>query len=87
MRRKNPVFQALIQVGAMPFMNPTESRQVGEHVQTLGRGGPTAPQIDGARLFAYPSLYYPAASSASSAAVVTVASGQERTGIDVQVRP
>ena len=84
---KNPVFQALIQVGAMPFMNPTESRQVGEHVQTLGRGGPTPPPIDGARLFAYPSLYYPAASSASSAAVVTVASGQERTGIDLQVRP
>ena len=84
---RNPVFQAMMQVGATPLMSGTESRQVGDQVQTIGRGAPTPPPVDGARLFAYPSLYYPAASSASSAAVVTVASGQERTGIDLQVRP
>ena len=84
---RNAVFQALMQVGATPLMSGTESRQVGDHVQTIGRGAPVPPPIDGAKLFAYPSLYYPAASSASSAAIVTVASGQERTGIDLQVRP
>ena len=84
---KNTIFQAMMQVGATPLMSGTESRQVGDQVQTIGRGAPTPPPIDGTRLFAYPSLYYPAASSASSAAVVTVASGQERTGIDLQVRP
>ena len=77
---RNTVFQAMMQVGATPLMSGTESRQVGDQVQTIGRGAPTPPPIDGAKLFAYPSLYYPAASSASSAAVVTVASGQERTG-------
>ena len=84
---RNTVFQALMQVGATPLMSGTESRQVGDQVQTIGRGAPVPPPIDGARLFAYPSLYYPAASSVSSAAIVTVASGQERTGIDLQVRP
>ena len=84
---RNAVFQALMQVGATPLMSGTESRQVGDQVQTIGRGAPVPPPIDGAKLFAYPSLYYPAASSASSAAIVTVASGQERTGIDLQVRP
>jgi hypothetical protein len=84
---RNTVFQAMMQVGATPMMSGTESRQVGDQVQTIGRGAPTPPPVDGARLFAYPSLYYPAASSASSAAIVTVASGQERTGIDLQVRP
>ena len=61
---RNPVFQAMMQVGATPLMSGTESRQVGDQVQTIGRGAPTPPPIDGARLFAYPSLYYPAASSA-----------------------
>ena len=84
---RNTVFQAMMQVGATLLMSGTESRQVGDQVQTIGRGAPTPPPIDGAKLFAYPSLYYPATSSASSAAVVTVASGQERTGIDLQVRP
>ena len=84
---RNAVFQAMMQVGAPPLMSGTESRQVGDQVQTIGRGAPVPPPIDGAKHYAYPSLYYPAASSASSAAIVTVTSGQERTGIDLQVRP
>ena len=32
-------------------------------------------------------MYYPAASSVATAALVTVASGRERTGVDLQVKP
>ena len=34
---KNTVFQAMMQVGATPLMSGTESRQVGDQVQTIGR--------------------------------------------------
>ncbi len=37
---RNAVFQAMMQVGATPLMSGTESRQVGDHVQTIGRGAP-----------------------------------------------
>ena len=37
---RNPVFQAMMQVGATPLMSGTESRQVGDQVQTIGRGAP-----------------------------------------------
>ena len=85
---RNQVFQAMMQIGAMPsMMGSTESRQIGDEVQSMGRGAPTPPPADGPRLFAYPSLFYPAAPSAASAAIVSVASGQERTGIDLQVKP
>jgi uncharacterized protein (DUF2141 family) len=85
---RNPILQAMVQVGAMPgLMGGTDSRQVGDEMQTLGRGAPTPPPADGQRLFAYPSLFYPSAPSAVSATMVSVASGQERTGIDLQVRP
>jgi Carboxypeptidase regulatory-like domain len=85
---RNTLLQAMVQIGSMPsMMGSTESRQIGDEVQSLGRGAPTPPPADGSRLFAYPSLFYPAAPSAASAAIVSVASGQERTGIDLQVKP
>ena len=34
---RNTVFQAMMQVGATPLMSGTESRQVGDQVQTIGR--------------------------------------------------
>ena len=64
-----------------------DSRQIGDQVQSMTRGAPTPPPADGQRLFAYPSVYYPAAPSAATATVVTVASGNERTGVDLQVKP
>jgi len=46
---------------------------------------PTA--SDNGQVFAYPTTFYPAAPAATSATVVTVGSGEERTGISVQMRP
>lgn len=85
---RSTLLQALIQIGGMPAMpGSLDNRQIGDHVQSIGRGAPTPPPAAGPRLLAYPSVYYPAAPSAAGASMVTVASGQERTGIDLQVRP
>lgn len=85
---RNALLQAMFQIGGMPVMSAgLDSRQIGDQVQSMARGAPTPPPADGPRLFAYPSVYYPAASSAATAALVTVASGRERTGVDLQVKP
>ena len=85
---RNGLLQAMFQIGGTPVMTVgTDSRQVGDQVQSMARGTPTPPPADGQRLFAYPSVYYPAAPSAAAATVVTVTSGNERTGVDLQVRP
>jgi hypothetical protein len=63
------------------------SRQIGDQVQSLSMNMPTPPPNDGPRVFVYPTTFYPAANALSSASVVTVASAQERTGIDLQVKP
>jgi hypothetical protein len=44
------------------------------------------PPVEG-RLFLYPSTWHPSASSSAQATGVTVASGQERGGIDLQMHP
>jgi uncharacterized protein (DUF2141 family) len=62
------------------------SRQVGDQVQTLSMNAPTPPPVDGTRIFAYPTTFFPAAASSSTATIVTVASAQERTGIDLHVK-
>ena len=84
---RNGLLQAMFQIGGTPVMTVgTDSRQVGDQVQSMARGTPTPPPADGQRLFAYPSVYYPAAPSAAAATVVTVTSGNERTGVDLQVK-
>ena len=85
---RNALLQAMFQIGGMPVMSVgLDSRQIGDQVQSMARGAPTPPPADGQRLFAYPSVYYPAAPSAATAGLVTVASGRERTGVDLQVKP
>lgn len=45
------------------------------------------PIVTAAGTLVYPATYYPAAASAAQAAMVTLRSGEERGGIDIQVRP
>ena len=47
---------------------------------------PPAPTDDG-RVFVYPTVFFPAATSPAGASVVTVKSGEERTGVNFQLRP
>jgi uncharacterized protein (DUF2141 family) len=85
---RNTILQVMAQSGAMPAIaGGPDSREVGDNVQTMSRNAPTPPPIGGTRLFVYPTHFYPSARSISSATIVTVASAQERTGIDLQVKP
>lgn len=60
--------------------------QVGRSLRDLPSGSPPPPQPEGA-VFIYPTQFYPGVPSASRGAVVTVASGQDRTGVDFSLSP
>jgi hypothetical protein len=56
----------------------------------IGFGGDRmmmAPPIDHGKIFVYPTTYYPGATGIAQASLVTLAAGDNRTGIDFQVRP
>lgn len=61
--------------------------QVGDAMLTLGRGSAIPPPPVGDRLQIYPTTFHPAAHAPSQAASVTIASGEERLGVDVQLQP
>jgi hypothetical protein len=85
---RNALMIALSEAGSMgPMGPPGSSLQIGNQVQTLGRGPTPPPPAEDARTFAYPTMFYPAAISAAQAAIVALGSGEERTGIDLQVKP
>jgi hypothetical protein len=84
---RSPAFQALMDVGVspMPPGGPT-TLQVGAFARAVGRSAVPPPPIDRDVVFVYPTLFYPTATSTSQAAVVTVASGEERVGVDFQLK-
>jgi hypothetical protein len=49
--------------------------------------GTLGPMVTATGTLVYPAAYYPAAASAAQAAIVTLRSGEERGGVDLQVRP
>jgi protocatechuate 3,4-dioxygenase beta subunit len=51
----------------------------------IGGSGPPLP-IDENRFLAYPTQYYPASSTAAHATVITLGSGDDRSGIDMQLK-
>lgn len=59
--------------------------QVGTSVRDLPSGSPP-PQSDAA-VFIYPTQFYPGVPSAGRATVVSVASGQDRNGVDLALSP
>lgn len=58
----------------------------GKTVLVLGGGATPPPASDGHPL-AYPTVLYPAARSPSEAAVIDLGRGEEKSGIDIQMRP
>ena len=48
---------------------------------------PSSALTDDGRVFVYPTVFFPAATSPAGASVVTVKSGEERTGVNFQLRP
>jgi hypothetical protein len=74
----------------MMMGSPTMGIRVGDYsLQYSGLSGrsalPPPPAPDG-RLSVYPTLFYPSATLVSQATPITVASGEDRTGIDMTLR-
>jgi hypothetical protein len=55
-------------------------------LQNSGRGATALPPDPNGRVLIYPTLYYPSATVSSQATGITLASGEERGGIDLQLR-
>ena len=72
---------------AMSVAMPGTSITIGDTVHSLGLGTPIPPPLEGERMFVYPATYYPAARAAELGTIVTVASGEERSGVDLQLAP
>ena len=90
----DPASQALMRerlaLGSGPaaFPGTPVATQVGGLVRQIDQSGPVPPGVaDGGPVFIYPTLFYPAAPSAARAAVVTIASGQERDNVDFSLYP
>ena len=70
-------------------VSPSAGVRIGENqVQfqnAFGRTPPPPPVEDG-RMFVYQSLFYPAATLSAQATPLVIASGEERSGIDLQLR-
>jgi len=60
---------------------------VGDVTYGVGRGSIVPPPVTNGRLMVYPPTYYPAALSPAQGSIVTLVSGEERQGVDVQVQP
>ena len=61
--------------------------QVGDAVFALGRGSVIPPPPAGGRLMAYPPMFHPSAAAPAQAATITITSGEERAGVDLQLQP
>jgi hypothetical protein len=86
-RRGGAVPSAITEVGAAIVAGRGSSMHVGDALLTLGGSatGP-APTNDG-HAFVYPTTFHPNTASPGRATVITVGSGEERSGIDLQLVP
>jgi protocatechuate 3,4-dioxygenase beta subunit len=85
----SPLYRDLMSSGA-PSPSGTNGFRVGDFVvqpsTPLGRSQlPPAPSDDG-KVLAYQTVYHPAATSVAQLSVITLASGEEKSGIDLQLR-
>lgn len=90
--RLNPeMMMSLPRISGLPigFRPPSPGQRVGDWVlqgPASSRGEPVAPGVDaGGRMLVYPTLFYPSSRSLADAQVVTLASGDERSGMDLAV--
>jgi len=56
-------------------------------MSSSGGDGPNAGMSEDGRPMAYPTVFYPTSPSAQRATIIPVASGEEKTGVDFQLRP
>jgi len=65
----------------------TAATRLGPGLDVFLRGAPVPPPPVDGRLSLYPTIWHPSAASSAQAASVTVTSGLERSGIDIQLYP
>ncbi len=84
----NPMFDELFSTNAAITAGGTQfARVLNSQSQTLTRST-VQPRADASgRLFVYPSTIYPAATSIAKAGIIALRSGEDRTGIDITLRP
>ena len=81
------LMRSLSEAGLMMLMpGSSQSLQAGSHLQAV-RGPTPPPFADETKVLAYPTTFYPAARSAGEATVVTLRSGEERTAVDLDLKP
>src|SRR4051812_1805864 len=86
-RRSGAMPSSVAEIGAATVAGRGSSMHVGDALLTLV-GSPVgpAPNNDG-HVFVYPTTFHPNTATPSRATMVTVASGEERSGIDFQLVP
>src|SRR6188768_263875 len=83
----DPIMRELERSGASVEMAlATGGQRVGNWVLAIASSGQFAPSVRGDRVFIYPTTFHPSATLLSQATVIPLASGEERTGVDFQVR-
>jgi hypothetical protein len=74
--------RAFTLLGSSPAM-----LQVGNSLYAIGGGSPVPPPPANDRMFVYQTTYYSSTPSISQASVLTLSSGEERSGVDIQLLP
>lgn len=81
-----PGFAQLAEMaGPQASMSAQGGMRVGDFVVTSSTGVAPPPPVYG-RMFGYQPLFYPSATTAASATVISVGSGEERTGVNLQLK-
>ena len=79
--------RAMFEAGITPMPpGAPNSVQVGTSLQTL-RGATPPPSTGESRTFVYPTTFHPAARTLRDASVVSLRSGDDRTGVDLELKP
>jgi hypothetical protein len=78
---------SITEIGAAPPTARGVSMHVGDAVLTLTGSAVGPPPTSDGHVLVYPTTYHPNSPSPTRATVVTVGSGEERTGIDLQLMP
>jgi hypothetical protein len=85
----NPLMDEMMATGGMGISTPgtPSARVINSQVQSLSRSSIVPALDDSGRSFVYPTIYYPASTTASKATVLSIKSGEERSSIDLVLRP
>ena len=86
-RRNGAMPPAIGEIGAATVAGRGASIQIGDALLTLVGSAVGPPPSNDGHAFVYPTTFHPNTASPSRSTIVTVASGEERSGIDLQLVP